>query len=447
MSTLNSDNGPDGHPTFREALGYWLQLGCISFGGPAGQIAMMHRGLVEQRRWISESHFLQATQFAMVLPGPEAQQLATYIGWRLHGILGGIAAGGLFVLPSAFLLYMLSVLFVLGQDAVWMTAVIRGLNAAVIALIVSAVIRIGRRTLATPGLWGLAIVAFVLIFFFDVSFLAIVVGAAILGWLGSRLLPGQFPTGSSHVAVSKGSSDPSSAIPAVVVLRRIDSRSWRRTLVTIVLGGLLWAMPTLLVVVSLGWDSTLSRQGVFFSKAAIVTFGGAYAVLPYVAQQAVDTYRWLTPEQMMSGLALAETTPGPLIMVLQFVGFVGAWQYPDGLHPWVAATLGAVLTTWVTFVPSFLFIFVGGPYVERLETMPRLLSLLQGISAAVVGVMFSLGIRFGLDATRVSSGAPDWFVILLALSCLLLLVRTRVSIPWLILAAGLTGWVVSWLIE
>ncbi|MCU0707829.1 MAG: chromate efflux transporter [Pirellula sp.] len=445
MSTLRNNSAtndaPDeGHPSFREALVYWLQLGCISFGGPAGQISIMHRGLVEQRRWMSEQHFMQATQFTMVLPGPEAQQLATYIGWRLHGVVGGLAAGGLFVLPSAILLYVLSILFVLGQEAAWMTAVVRGLNAAVIALILSAVFRIGGRTLATPGLWSLAAAAFGLIFFLDVSFIAIVIGAACIGFLGSVFLPRQFPVSSSHFIQSTGSASSPS-----VRLRALDPVSLRLSCVTLVACGFLWLLPTVMAGVSLGWDSTLARQGIFFSKAAIVTFGGAYAVLPYVAQQAVDTYGWLSSPQMMSGLALAETTPGPLIMVLQFVGFVGAWQHPDGFNPWIAASLGAALTTWVTFIPSFMFIFVGGPYVEKIEQWPRLASLLRGITAAVVGVMLNLGIRLALHSTQITEGKTDWIVVAMSIVCLTLLTRTKVAAPWLIVASGMVGWFAHWL--
>ena len=383
-------------PTFREALRYWLKLGFISFGGPAGQIAMMHRELVERRRWISEGHFLHALNFCMLLPGPEAQQLATYLGWRMHGARGGLVAGTLFVLPSVFILYALSWLYVestrLPWLASWLPAVFYGLLPAVIAIVAAALIRIGGKALRSPALWGLAAASFVAIFFFQVSFVVIILAAALAGWLGNRLAPSLFPAGKGHG--SGGKDDAPCA-----VLPPHPPASWRRTAVVLLVGLTLWWLPVLAAAWGLGWGSTTAQQGLFFSQAALVTFGGAYAVLPYVAQQAVERFAWLSYPQMTAGLGLAETTPGPLIMVLQFVGFVGGWQFPPaGFSPLAGATLGALMTTWVTFLPCFLFIFLGAPHVENLRSQPRLGAALTAITAAVVGVILNLGVFFAWHA-------------------------------------------------
>jgi chromate transporter len=373
-------------PAYREALRFWLKLGFISFGGPAGQIAIMHRELVEKKRWISDPHFLHALNFCTLLPGPEAQQLATYLGWRLHGVRGGIAAGALFVLPSVFILYALSWAFITAARVPWLGAIFYGLAPGVIAIVAAALIRIGRKALRTPALWVIAGAAFALIFFAKVSFVAIVAGAGLLGWLGSRAMPAQFPAGGGH-----GGGE-SRVEPAFVALPPTPHATISRSLSVIALCGALWWLPVIAVATWLGWDSTPARQGIFFSQAALVTFGGAYAVLPYVAQQAVERFGWLTHGQMMSGLGLAETTPGPLIMVLQFVGFVGGWNHPGALPPPVAATLCALITTWATFLPSFLMVFLGAPLVEGLRRQPRISAALGAITAAVVGVILNLGV-------------------------------------------------------
>lgn len=331
---LSDQSGPAAevtiHPPFAKALRFWIKLGFISFGGPAGQIAIMHRELVEKNRWISDAHFLHALNFCMLLPGPEAQQLATYLGWRLHGARGGIAAGLWFVLPSVFLLFGLSWLYMAGGHLPWLAAIFYGLLAAVVAVIAEAILRIGKKALRSPALWMVAALSFVAIHFFGISFVFIILAAAAAGWVGNRLFPGAFPiAGGGHGAAAAMASEP----PAVV-LAPAPSAGRGRSARIIALSLVLWGLPLLALGLWLGWESTPVQQGLFFTKAAFVTFGGAYAVLPYVAQQAVENHQWLTHPQMMSGLALAETTPGPLIMVLQFVGFVGGWQHPGGCRRW-----------------------------------------------------------------------------------------------------------------
>ena len=417
-------------PTFPEALRYWLKLGFISFGGPAGQIALMHKELVERRRWISESHFLQALNFCMLLPGPEAQQLATYLGWRLHGAQGGIAAGALFVLPSMGILFALSWVFMLSGSVPWLAAVFYGLTPAVMAVVAGAGLRIGRKTLKSASLSALVAVSFVGIFFFQVSFVGIVLAAAFWGGGGHRVFPKQFPATQGH---GRGGMDEAVRLPPVP--RPSLSRATAVTLVCLTL----WWLPVFGVAAWLGWASTQAQQGLFFSKAALVTFGGAYAVLPYVAQQAVERYAWLSHPQMMSGLALAETTPGPLIMVLQFVGFVGGWQHPGPLSPLAGAALGAFLTTWVTFLPSFLFIFLAGPHIEQLRAQPRLSAALNAISAAVVGVILNLGIQFGSHALGVASGRLDLFVAVVSVSGFVAIERFKVGVMPVIGACAVLG--------
>ncbi len=383
---------PPAFPSFREALRYWLKLGCISFGGPAGQIAIMHKELVEKRRWISESHFLHALNFCMLLPGPEAQQLATYLGWRLHGWRGGVAAGVLFVLPSVFILLGLSWLYMAGGHLPWLAAIFYGLLPAVIAVVAEAVLRIGKKAMKSPALWAIAAVSFISIYHYRVSFVIIIAAAAVIGWIGKSLAPSQFPAGKGHGTKGDLQED------SFLVLPPFPAPTWKRAAGIIATCLILWWLPIFSLGLWLGWGSTAFQQGVFFSKAAMVTFGGAYAVLPYVAQQAVEKYSWLSHPQMMSGLGLAETTPGPLIMVLQFVGFVGGWQHPGNLTPMAGAVIGALITTWATFLPCFLFVFLGAPHVEKLRSQPRLGAALTAITAAVVGVILNLGVNFATHA-------------------------------------------------
>jgi chromate transporter len=406
---------PDATPPFREAVRFWLKLGCIGFGGPAGQIAIMHRELVERRRWIAEADFSKALDFCMLLPGPEAQQLATWLGWCLHGTKGGVTAGALFVLPAAFLLLGLSWLYMAGGHLPWLADVFRGLAAAVVALVFAAVPRLARRALKNPLHWVLAAASFCAIQFFNAPFIAILLVAAISGWISTR-------------------SQPSAP------RNNAEASSWRGALAMASICLLLWWTPILGVATWLGWESAPARMGLFFSQAAVVTFGGAYAVLPYVTRHAVETHGWLTEAQMISGLALAETTPGPLIMVLQFVGFVGGWQNPGSLPPASAAVLCAALSTWVTFLPSFLFILAGGPHIEKIFALPWLSGALSGITAAVVGVVLNLAVDFSRHALWPANSGTDWFVGLLAVVAFLALNRFPSALLTVVVFCGSAGW-------
>lgn len=408
-------------PTFKEAFWYWLKLGFISFGGPAGQIAMMHHELVEKRRWFSNAHFLNALNFCMLLPGPEAQQLATYLGWRLHGAKGGIAAGGLFVLPSVFILFGLSWLYMAGGHLPWLAAIFHGLLGAVIAIVADAVLRIGKRSLRTPALCAIAIASFTAIYAFHISFVLIIGASALLGGFGPS---SQFPPTSGHGDAKD--------VPAIH-LSPAAAATLSRTLLICCTCVSLWWAPIFAIAAWLGWHSTQAQQGLFFSKAALVTFGGAYAVLPYVAQQAVEIHGWLTHQQMMSGLALAETTPGPLIMVLQFVGFTGGWQHPGSLSPLAGATLSAAITSWVTFLPGFLFVFVGAPHIEKLGKARSLSAALTAVTAAVVGVILNLGVRFSQEALWPANTSFDVFV---ATVCIAAFTAMRVFKINLVLVIG-----------
>ena len=376
-------------PTFREASRFWIWLGFVNFGGPAGQIALMHQELVERRRWIDEGRYLHALSYCMLLPGPEAMQLATYVGWLLHRIRGGIVAGVAFVLPSFFLLLGLSWVYVTHGDLRWIAGAFAGLAAAVVGVIAHALVRLAGATLANALMVAVAIVAFLAIFVVDVPFPIVIAVAAGIGFVGGIVRPSLFEVGvgrrleeQTAVAVSDAANAP---LP-----------TWRRNVVVLVVGLAAWLLPIAAVVWWRGSADTVSEMGWFFSKAAVVTFGGAYAVLSYVDQAAVGTYGWLQPGQMTVGLGLAESTPGPLIMVLEFVGFVGAYQHPGDLPPVVAGLLGATVTVWATFAPCFLWVFLGGPYVERLRGNARLASALQTVTAAVVGVIANLAVSFAI---------------------------------------------------
>src|SRR6266480_4521473 len=377
-----------GRPSFGEAFRFWLKLGFISFGGPSGQIAMMHAELVEKKRWIDNARFLHALNFCMLLPGPEAIQLAIYIGWLLHKARGGIVAGAFFVIPSIFILWALSYVYVAYGNIPWIAAIFYGLKPAVLAIVAAAVIRIGRRALQTSMMWVIAGAAFIAIYFFRVPFPLIVVSAGVLGFVGGRVWPQYFSVAGDDAPCST----PSESDAASEHTRRL----LLRVLKVCALSILLWWLPIALAGIVLGTQHTIFREGIFFIKVALVTFGGAYAVLLYVSQQAVEHYQWLGAGQMLDGLGLAETTPGPLIMVLQFVGFLGAWNQPGHLPPLVAATLGALITTWATFVPCFLWIFLGAPYIEKLRGNESLTFALSTVTAAVVGVILNLAVWFGL---------------------------------------------------
>jgi chromate transporter len=434
-------SNPATRPTFREALRFWLKLGFISFGGPAGQIAIMHQELVERRRWIGEKRFLHALNFCMLLPGPEATQLATYCGWLLHRTWGGIAAGALFVLPSALLLWVLSYVYVAHGQVPWLAAAFYGLKPAVTAVVAAAVIRIGKKALKNGVLWALAAAAFVAIYFFAVPFPAIVGGALVFGFFGSRRWPAKFadaPHGGSEAAAGEPSVIDDTH-EAAAHTRPTKGRALRVIAVALVL----WWAPTIAAGFWQGWKGTLAQEGVFFSKAALVTFGGAYAVLPYVGQQAVEHHGWLSAPQMLDGLGLAETTPGPLIMVVQFVGFLGGWNHPGGLSPLMSATLGAAITTWTTFVPCFLWIFLGAPYLERLRGNAGLSGALTAVTAAVVGVVLNLAVWFGWRVFHSGESVIDWFAVALAAAAFVaLLWSKRGMIPVLVMCA-LLGWVWS----
>lgn len=419
-------------PTFREALRFWARLGCISFGGPAGQIAVMHRELVERKRWIDEKRFLHALNFCMLLPGPEATQLATYCGWLLHGVRGGLVAGILFVLPGALTLWGLSWIYVTHGALPEVAAVFHGLKAAVLAIVVAALLRVARRALTGPVAWGLAAAAFGALFFLRVPFPAVVFAALGFGWLGGRLAPQAF-------GLKPGTETDPVEVPAAAEAGR--ARHGGQVAVT---GVALWFAPVLLAMAWPGGAGVLAQLGWFFSKAAVVTFGGAYAVLPYVGQQAVEHYHWLTPAQMLDGLAFAETTPGPLILVLQHVGFLAGWQQPGGLAPLLGATLGAGMTTWVTFVPTYLFILVGAPWVERVRGERRLAAALAAVTAAVVGVILNLTVWFALQVIFPHGAPVDWFALAVAGAALVALERFKVGIVPVVFGSGLLGWL--WLV-
>ncbi len=395
MSTPAAPSAAPSAVSFSEALRFWLKLGFISFGGPAGQIAIMHEELVERRRWISEKRFLHALNYCMLLPGPEAQQLATYLGWLMHRTWGGIAAGVLFVLPSLFLLIALSWLYVAWGQTPLVAGLFYGIKPAVTAIVLQAAWRIGSRALKNGVLWAIAAAAFVAIFALQVPFPLIVGAAALIGYLGGRLAPARFRSGGGHGGREK-SYGPALIDDATPTPQHARFR-WPRLLRVLLVAGLLWALPMALLMALWGWRHDYTQMGWFFTKAALLTFGGAYAVLPYVYQGAVLRYGWLTPEQMIDGLALGETTPGPLIMVVAFVGFVGGWGHallgPDALF--LAGALAALLVTWFTFLPSFLFILAGGPLVESTHDDLKFTAPLTAITAAVVGVVLNLALFFG----------------------------------------------------
>ncbi|KAB0267329.1 chromate efflux transporter [Microvirga brassicacearum] len=411
--------------TWGEAFRVWSRIAALSFGGPAGQIAVMHRILVEEKRWISESRFLHALNYCMLLPGPEAQQLATYIGWLMHRVPGGLLAGGLFILPGIAAIMALSWIYALYGNVGVVAGLFFGLKAAVLAIVLDAVVRISRRALKNALLVAISVGAFAAIFAFNVPFPLIVLGAGIIGFIGGR-------SGSRFFL--SGAPEPETAGEAPPLLGEgIESRgpSWREALRVAGIWLLLWLVPVATLIVVLGSDNVFSQIAVFFSKMAMVTFGGAYAALAYVAQQAVEQYGWLKPGEMLDGLGMAETTPGPLIMVLQFVGFLAAFRDPGQLSPLMAGTLGGLLATWVTFTPCFLWIFLGAPYIERIRGNRALGGALSAITAAVVGVILNLAIWFFIhtifaQVSSVSVGILRFDVPLL----------TSINVPALMLSAA-----------
>jgi chromate transporter len=380
-------------PSLREAIRVWLRVAALSFGGPAGQIAVMHRILVDDKKWISEGRFLHALNYCMLLPGPEAQQLATYIGWLMHRTLGGIIAGGLFILPGVIAIMALSYIYAAYGSVPLVVALFFGLKAAVLAIVLEAVSRIGKRALKSRVMIALAALAFVGIFFLNVPFPVIIFGAALIGFMGSWLGFSGFQTSAAH-----GGTKETGAVDSLLGDKLPDHvrPTVGRALTVSSVWLALWLIPVAAIVATLGPGNVFSQIAIFFSKMAMVTFGGAYAVLAYVAQQAVETYGWLTPGEMLDGLGMAETTPGPLIMVVQFVGFMAAFRDPGSLSPMLAGTLGGLLATWVTFAPCFLWIFLGAPFIEALRSNTALNGALSAITAAVVGVILNLAGWFAI---------------------------------------------------
>ena len=437
---------PPAIPTRSEAFRYWMKLGFVSFGGPAGQIAIMHHDLVDRKRWISERRFLHALNYCMVLPGPEAQQLATYIGWLMHRMWGGIVAGALFVLPSLVILIALSWLYMEYGDVPAVAGILYGIKPAVVAIVLHAAWRIGSRALKRPTLWATAAGAFVAIFLFGVPFPAIVVAAGVIGYVGGYIAPREFVVGGTHGMAGRMHApaviDDDTPAPPHARFR------WSRLVQVVVACVALWLFVLAMLVASYGPGSTWTQMGWFFTKAALLTFGGAYAVLPYVYQGAVETYAWLTPVQMIDGLALGETTPGPLIMVVAFVGFVGGWTKAlfgvDSMA--LAGIAGACVATFFTFLPSFLFILAGGPLIETTHGQLRFTAPLSAITAAVVGVIVNLALFFawhvfwprGRDAVTTLHGV-DLVGLVIGIAAALALFRFKAGVIPVILACGAAG--------
>jgi chromate transporter len=435
-----------------EAFRVWLRIAALSFGGPAGQIAVMHRILVEEKRWISETRFLHALNYCMLLPGPEAQQLATYVGWLMHRTRGGLLAGGLFILPGIIAIMALSYVYAAYGQVGVVAALFFGLKAAVLAIVVEAVVRVGKRALKNHVMIALAGAAFLCIFFLDVSFPVIIFGSALIGFLGGwfnwsafQLVDGHGVSGKDTAVVDSllGDEAPDHVRPTVGRSLRVAA-TWLT----------LWLAPVAALLLMLGSDNVFSQIAVFFSKMALVTFGGAYAVLAYVAQQAVENYRWLNPGEMLDGLGMAETTPGPLIMVLQFVGFMAAFRDPGTLTPMLAGTLGGLLATWVTFAPCFLWIFLGAPFIEKLRGNKSLSAALSAITAAVVGVILNLALwfaihtifhqvrpvrGFGFDFVAPVVASVDVWALVLSIAAAVAIFRVKAGMMVTLAACSLAG--------
>ena len=437
------------HPVpFRDAFRFWLKLGFINFGGPSGQIALMHEELVERRKWIGEGRFLHALSFCMLLPGPEAQQLAIYVGWLLHKVRGGIVAGVLFVLPSFFLMLLLSWAYAAHAEVTWVAGVFAGLSSGVVGMVVAALLRIGSRALAGGFSIGIAVASFAAIFIVGVPFPLVIAGAGAAGYIASRIRPG------SVRIPGELTDDGDAAINDAAASAPHTLASARRTAKVLVTGLAVWWLPLLAVIAWRGIGDTLAREALFFSSATVVTFGGAYAVLAYVNQAAVYRFGWLTPGGVASGLGLAESTPGPLIMVTEFVGFIAAYRFHGNLSPLVAGILGACVTVWATFAPCFLWIFLGAPYVERLRGNRRLGAALGAITAAVVGVIASLALSFAITVlfARVTLrrpfgavvpvpgvGSVVWFSVVVAVGSFLSIRRWKVNPVFVVLACAVAG--------
>jgi chromate transporter len=427
--------------TLAEAFWYWLKLGFISFGGPAGQIAIMHQDLVERMHWISERRFLHALNYCMLLPGPEAQQLAIYIGWLLHRTWGGMIAGVLFVLPSLVILIILSWVYVAFGDVSLVTGIFYGIKPAVTAIVAQAAYRVGSRTIKNSLLLSVAIASFVAIFAFKIPFPIIVAAAALIGFIGGKFMPKQFHIGNAHTKknVSYGAALIDDHTPPPEHARFI----WSRLIIIVLVGLMLWLLPMSLLTMSYGWDHTFTQMGWFFTKAALLTFGGAYAVLPYLYQGAVEFYEWLTPTQMIDGLALGEATPGPLIMVVAFVAFIGGYakELLGSDMLFLAGSFSAIIVTWFTFLPSFIFILAGGPIIESTHNDLRFTAPLTAITAAIVGVILNLALFFGYHVLwpQGFGGIFDWISALIALIAAVALFRFKRNVLEVIFFCAVIG--------
>lgn len=434
--------------SFSEALGFWVKLGFINFGGPAGQIAIMHRELVERRRWISEERFLHALNYCMLLPGPEAQQLAIYIGWLLHRAWGGIVAGAFFVIPSIFVLLALSYIYAAHGNVPAVAGVLSGFKPVVVAIVIEAVLKVGQKAVKGYVHFAIAAASFVSIYFLSVPFPVIVLAAATIGLLGTRYLPKVFasqPTVKEADRKMEGEGELGRELALVIdddglpPPHTVPNNLGTVRILSIAL--VLWALPLGALILWRGAGSLHAQEYLFFTQAALVTFGGAYAVLAYVTQAAAGAFGWITKTQAVDGLALAETTPGPLIMVLQFVGFMAAWNNPQGMSQTASAVTGALITTYVTFLPSFLFIFLGAPYIEVLRGNKNLTGVLSGVTAAVVGVILNLALVFGAAVIFPSGSVsnPDWFAAAMSLISFVALYKFKAEVLWVVVAGGLIG--------
>jgi len=434
IESKNSKQLATARPTFAEAFRFWLKLGFISFGGPAGQISIMHQELVDRKKWVSNERFLNALNYCMLLPGPEAQQLATYIGWLLHRLPGGILAGAFFVIPSIFILFGLSYTYAAYGTVPWVASIFNGLKAAIMAIVVSAVIKIGKKSLKNGIMVSLAVISFISIYFLKIPFPVIVLGAGLIGLVGSYLLPAKFDVIKGKTALDFDAGyvqicdDP---------MECHINPSIRRNILLIAVFVLLWIFPVIILHTLLP-NRVFYTEALFFTKAAFLTFGGAYAVLAYIAQAGVEQYGWLTGPQMIDGLGLAETTPGPLIMVVQFVGFMAGWN-AGGFNPVTGGLVGSLVATYFTFLPCFLFIFLGGPYIEKFRDNPKFSAALSSITAAVVGVVLNLAVWFGLHVMMPVDGTFNWFAAVIGLAAFASIQWLKVGMITVIVGSGVIG--------
>ena len=424
------------HPSFWEAFKFWFKLGFISFGGPTGQISIMHQELVERRKWISNSRFLHALNYCMLLPGPEAKQLAIYIGWLLHKTLGGVMAGCLFILPSIFILFGLSFIYASYGKIPWVVAIFSGLKPAVMAIVATAVIKIANKALKNEVMIALGAAAFIAIFFFRVPFPVIILSAGVIGLLGGMYLPNKFVV----ITEKDGDSEDTYVQYCEEVVPCHIEPSTKRSLFLILVFGALWIIP-MGGLIAFTSNPVFIAEGLFFTKAAFLTFGGAYAVLAYIAQAGVEQFAWLTGPQMIDGLGLAETTPGPLIMVVQFVGFMAGWNYPGSINPLLAGLISSLVATYFTFLPSFLFILLGGPYIEKIRGNKKISATLSAITASVVGVVLNLAVWFGMNVLFPEAGTFNWFGLVLGLTAFAALQWGKIGMIPVIIGSAALGFI------